>query len=111
MSYGLAATIVIVTVVFGGLLHAEIPHNDGDDHSGGSTESIVWGSLHGGLSHDDKKAFFVLVEYFEFLLIVTPVLVTLFISRQISLTADLLADDPVRGDRLRRGIARHRSFR
>ena len=107
------ASILVLTISGGGLLHAAIPHSHGDDH-GGRSESTIWTGLHSALRHDDKKALFMVTETFV-------LLVLLMFGNDLGRTAARLhaclrefrreqGDDPMRGMALRRGILRYRAF-
>jgi hypothetical protein len=105
------ALVLAVTVMGGGLLHAAIPHNDGDDHGGQGGASVIWDSLHSNLRHDEKKFLYVVTDT---LLVIVLCSVGLLLLRLTFPSARLFAHirlrDPVLGEALRRGVLPHRAF-
>lgn len=111
-SYAFLASVIAVMVISGGLLHAAIPHNDGDNH-GTQPESAIWQSLHSALKHDDKKALYIALEVFELIILTTLSLLALstrFNARWRAVLARAIHHDSSRGEPLRRGIFRYRAF-
>ena len=107
------ASILVLTISGGGLLHAAIPHSHGDDH-GGRSESTIWTGLHSALRHDDKKALFIVTE--ALILLVLLMLGSdlarawMRVRLRIREYKRARGDDPLRGMALRRGILKYRAF-
>lgn len=97
----LCALALIAALTAGGLVHAAVPHDDGEHHS--STE-LVWGSLHSALSHEDK--FLALTALYLF---VFAVLLTGMRSIALYVPVGIEALDQ-RKEQLRRGTAKYRRF-
>ncbi len=64
----LVALLAVVALLTGGLLHALIPHDDGDNH--GDNLSIIEGSLHSAIQHEEKKVFVLMAGLWLFTLFI-----------------------------------------
>ena len=114
-SFAVLALLLVVAVMSGGLLHALIPHShgNGDEHSGGAGESIIWQIFHSALQHNDKKALFTLIE--PLVLTVLAVITAHILNAVGSILytrdfSDPRVHDGSRMSALRRGVFRYRVF-
>ncbi len=99
----LAALVLLVALVGGGLVHAIVPHDDGDNHH--DAKSVVWGSLHSALQHEDKS-FALLAVVFTY---AVGVVVLVTYAFRTELLFEAVAADS-RLQHMRRGAAKYRRF-
>lgn len=114
-SFIVTALILAMFVISGGFMHAALPHDhgNGDEHTGGAGETIIWQMFHGALQHNDKKALFTAVE--PLILVVLSVIALSMLNIVGSILysrdfADPRVHDSARMSALRRGVFRYRVF-
>lgn len=104
MSQALAIStiaILLAALVLGGLVHAAVPHDEGDHHP---SNGIIWGTLHSALQHEDK--FFALVAVYLFVFTVLLVSMrSIFAYTPVGIEAKAQWKEE-----LRRGTAKYRRF-
>ncbi len=97
----ISGLVLVVAITAGGLVHAIVPHDDGEHHS--STE-LIWGSLHSALQHEDKFLALAVVYLFVF---AVPLVGMRSISLHVPVGIEALDQ---RREQLRRGTAKYRRF-
>lgn len=92
---------LFVALLFGGFVHAVVPHEEGDHHA---SSGIVWGTLHSALNHEDK--FFILTATYIF---VFSILIMGMRVMSVYTPIGVEAKDQKK-EALRRGTAKYRRF-
>lgn len=101
--------VLSLCLIFGGLAHAFIAHDDGDSHHHGL--GIIAGSLHSALMHEDKKiaALVALVWIFAFFTL-RPAIVSTHIALLARLEGAYIHRKDKRLLLLRGGVLPYRRF-
>jgi len=95
------ASLLMLALGFGGLVHALVPHDEGDHHS---SREMVWGSLHSAMQHEDKFLALGAIYLFVFSVLIAGM-------RNISLFVPVGIEAlDQRKVQLRRGTAAYRRF-